>query len=110
MSLRLKQNLIRIISSISCFFLSVYLTPNFNLDNFGILVISSLFVVILDYLVSTITNIHDYPIGRGIIGFFSAVVIIFATQFFISGYTISLLSSIIVALIYFLVDYCLPNK
>ena len=47
--------------------------------------------------------------GRGIVGFFSAIVIIYATQFFIPGYTISILSSILAALIYSVIDYILPN-
>ncbi len=110
MTLRIKQNLYRIIVCISAFFLSAYITPNFNVDSLPILIIASVFVVILDYLVSTITNIHDYPLGRGLIGFFSCIVIVYSTQFFITGFTISLLSSIIVAQVYSVCDYCLPNR
>lgn len=110
MTLRIKQNLFRIFTSVSCFFLCAYITPNFRADNLLVLLISALFVVILDYLISTITNIHDFPIGRGIIGFLSCIVIVYSTQFFIAGFYISLLSSIIVALIYSVCDYCLPNR
>lgn len=110
MSLRLKQNLVRIITCISTFVFSVYITPNFNMASLPILLIASLFVVILDYFVATITNIHDYPLGRGIIGFLSSIVIVYSTQFFIAGFYISFLSSIIVALIYSVCDYCLPNR
>ena len=110
MSKRITQNIARFILSLAIFVFTVFLTPNFNISNIYILFISSLFVIILDYLVSTITGIHDYPIGRGIVGFFSCIVIIYATQFFISGYYISIFSSIIAALIYSTVDYMLPNK
>ncbi|MGN1013102.1 MAG: phage holin family protein [Clostridia bacterium] len=110
MSKRITQNIVRFILSLAIFVFTVFLTPNFNISNIYILFISSLFVIILDYLVSTITGIHDYPIGRGIVGFFSCIVIIYATQFFISGYYISIFSSIIAALIYSAVDYMLPNK
>ena len=110
MSKRITQNIVRFILSLAIFVFTVFLTPNFNISNIYILFISSLFVIILDYLVSTITGIHDYPIGRGIVGFFSCTVIIYATQFFISGYYISIFSSIIAALIYSAVDYMLPNK
>ena len=110
MSIRITQNIVRFILSLAIFVFTVFLTPNFNISNIYILFISSLFVIILDYLVSTITGIHDYPIGRGIVGFFSCIVIIYATQFFISGYYISIFSSIIAALIYSAVDYMLPNK
>lgn len=110
MSKRFSQILIRFILSLAIFIFTVFLTPNFNIANIYILFISSLFVIILDYLVSTITGIHDYPLGRGVVGFFSCIVIIYATQFFISGYYISLVSSIIAAIIYSLLDYILPNR
>lgn len=109
MTNRLNQNLTRLFISMSIFVFTVFLTPNFNIDNIYILLISSLFIVIVDYLVATITGIHDYPMGRGIVGFFSAIVIIYATQFFIPGYTISILSSIFAALVYSIIDYILPN-
>lgn len=110
MSNRFTQNIVRFILSLAIFIFTVYLTPNFNISNIYILFISSFFVILLDYLVSTITGIHDYPLGRGVVGFFSCIVIIYATQFFISGYYISLLSSIIAALIYSVLDYIMPNK
>lgn len=109
MTNRINQNITRLFVSISIFVFTVFLTPNFNIDNIYILLISSLFIVIVDYLVATITGIHDYPMGRGVVGFFSAIVIIYATQFFIPGYYISLISSIIAAAIYSLVDFILPN-
>lgn len=109
MSKRFKQNMIRFILSLSIFIFTVFLTPNFNISNIYILFISAFFVLILDYLVSTITGIHDYPLGRGVIGFFSCIVILYATQFFISGYYISVISSIIAAIIYSAVDYMLDN-
>ena len=109
MSKRFKQNIIRFILSLSIFSFTVFLTPNFNIANIYILFISAFFVILLDYLVSTITGIHDYPLGRGVVGFFSCIVILYATQFFISGYYISIISSIVAALIYSSVDYVLDN-
>ena len=76
MTIRIKQNFVRIVTCISVFFFSASITPSFNIETFPALIIASLFVVTLDYLVSTITNIHDYPLGRGIIGFLSSIVIV----------------------------------
>ena len=109
MNTRFSQNLTRLFISISIFVFTVFLTPNFNIDNIYILILSAIFIVVIDYLIATITGIHDYPIGRGIVGFFSAIVIIYATQFFISGYYISIFSSIIAAAIFSVADYILPN-
>ena len=63
-----------------------------------------------DYLNGTVTEIHDAPFGRAIVGFVSATLIIYMSQFIIRGYYISIMSSIIAAGIYGLIDYYLPNK
>lgn len=108
--LRLKQFSIRFLTSLSIFAVTVFFTPNFNVSSFSILILSSITVIILDYLMSIITGIHDIPLGRGFVGFTSAVIIIYATQFFVDGYYISILSSLIAATIYGVIDTMLPNE
>lgn len=109
-TLRIKQMFIRLITSISIFAVTVFFTPNFNITSFPILILSSITVIILDYLASTITGIHDIPFGRGVVGFVSAAVIIYITQFFVDGYYISIISSLIAAAIYAVIDAMLPNE
>ena len=109
-TLRLKQMIIRFISSICVFTTTVFFTPNFNIDSFPLLLLSSIVVIILDFFMSVITGIHDIPLGRGLVGFTSAVIILYIAQFFISGYYISMLSSMIAAAIYGIIDYMLPNS
>lgn len=108
--MRFKQNLIRLFFSIAVFAICLLFVPNIYINNVFIFIICAMFIVLLDYLVSTITNIHDYPLGRGIIGFFSATIIIYSTQFFITGFYINFFAAIICAAIYSLVDYFLPNR
>lgn len=109
-SLRLSQMIIRLIGSISIFTVTVFFTPNFNISSFPILILSAISIIILDYLVSVITGIHDIPLGRGFVGFTCAAVIIYMTQFFVDGYYISILSSLIAAAIYGVIDALLPNN
>lgn len=108
--LRFTQMAIRFISSISIFTVTVFFTPNFQISSFPALILSSIAIIILDYLMAIITGIHDIPIGRGFVGFTSAAIIIYMTQFFVSGYYISILSSLIAAAIYGIIDSLLPNK
>lgn len=108
--LRLSQMAIRLISSISIFAVTAFFTPNFKISSFYVLILSSIVMIILDYLMSVITGIHDIPLGRGLVGFTSATIIIYMTQFFVSGYYISLTSSLIAAAIYGIIDSLLPNK
>ena len=108
--LRLKQLTIRYITSIAVLGTTAAFAPNFNFESFPILLLAALTIVILDYLVATVTGIHDSPTGRGIVGFVAATIIIYMTQFIVSGYYISILSSIIAALIYAVIDYFIPNE
>jgi len=108
--LRIKQMTIRLITSVSIFAVTVFFTPNFNISSFPILILSSLCIIIFDYLVSIISGIHDIPLGRGIVGFVSAAVIIYMTQYFVDGYYISVVSSLIAAAIYGLINSMLPNR
>ena len=108
--IRTKQMAIRFFSAIVIFFATAYMAPNFNTESAPILVLCAFVTVVLDYLVATVTEIHDIPFGRAIVGFVSATLIIYMSQFIIRGYYISMLSSIIAAAIYGVIDYYLPNK
>ena len=48
--------------------------------------------------------------GKGFVGFVLAVIVLYATQFFVSGYSISWMASIIGALIYGVIDYIMPGE
>lgn len=109
-TLRISQMLIRFLSSVSIFAVTVFFTPNFNLSSFPILIISSVAIIILDYIISIITGIHDMPLGRGLVGFTTAAIIIYSTQFIVDGYYISIISSLIAAAIYGVIDSMLPNN
>lgn len=92
--------IIKLITSISIFTLTVFFTPNFNIISFPILILSSLTIIILEHLVNTIIDTKDLTFGKGIIGFSIATVIIYITQFFVQGYYISIISTLIAASIY----------
>lgn len=109
-TLRMSQMLIRFFTSISIFAVTVFFTPNFNLSSFPILIVSSIAIILLDYIMSIITGIHDMPLGRGLVGFTTAAIIIYITQFLVDGYYISLTSSLIAAAIYGVIDSILQNK
>lgn len=109
-SLRFKQLLIRFLSAITILAITTYFTPNFNMDSFPYLIISAFMVVILDYFVATLTGIHDIPVYRAIVSIVACSVILYITQFFVSGYYISIFSTLIAASIYGVIQFNLPNK
>ena len=108
--IRIKQNIIRILTSLSIFTITVFFTPNFEISSIYILLLAGIVLVIFDYIMSIITGIHDIPLGRGIVGFVSATIIIYTSQYIVEGYYISIVTSLIAAFIYGFIDYMLPNK
>ncbi len=108
--LRISEMVLRLITSLSIFAVTVFFTPNFKISSFPILILSAITIILFDYLMSIITGIHDIPLGRGLVGFTCAALIIYITQFFVDGYYISIISSLIAAAIYGIIDSLIPNK
>ena len=48
--------------------------------------------------------------GKGFVGFVLSVITLYATQFFVAGYSITWMAAIIGALIYGVIDYILPGE
>lgn len=107
---RMKQFLLKYISSTAVLSLTTIFTPNFHIESFPILLLSSLIIILLDYMLGIITDVHDTLYGRGIISFVSAAIIIYITQFIVIGYYISIPSSIIAALIYGVISSFIPDN
>lgn len=103
------QLLLKFVASMAILAVTAFLTPGFQISSLLTLTLAAVVLTILDYLLAIITGIHASPYGRGIIGFISAAVIIYVTQFFVAGYSITILSSIIAALIYGVIDAFIPD-
>jgi len=90
--------------------ITAFFTPGFHINNIWSLGLAAIVLTGLDYLVVRVTGIHASTFGRGFVGFALAAVILYVTQFFVAGYTISWMAAIIGALIYGIVDYFIPGQ
>ena len=89
--------------------ITAFFTPGFTINNIWALAIAAIVLTILDYIVVKLTGIEASPFGKGFVGFALAAIILYVTQFFVAGYSISWMAAIIGALIYGIVDYFLPG-
>ncbi len=89
--------------------ITAFFTPGFTINNIWALAIAAIILTALDYLVSKFTGIQASPFGKGFVGFALAAIILYVTQFFVAGYSISWMAAIIGALIYGVVDYFIPG-
>lgn len=104
------QILGRFIASAVVLAITAFFTPGFSINNIWTLAIAAIVLTAADYLIMKFTGLQASPFGKGFIGFALAAIILYVTQFFVAGYSISWIAAIIGALIYGVVDYFIPGN
>ena len=101
---------IRLIVAAVVLGITAFLTPGFDIDGIWALIIGAIVLAILDYLVAKLIGVEASPFGKGIVGFITAAVIIYATQYFVAGFNVTVWGAIIGALIFGIVDAIIPGN
>ena len=109
-SMTIGEIILRFITSAVVLAVTAFFTPGFEITSLWTLALAAVVLSVLDYLVNAIIGVNASPFGRGIIGFIVSVVVLYATQFFVSGYSISWISAIIGAVIYGIIASIIPGK
>ena len=104
------QILGRLIASAVVLAITAFFTPGFTIDNIWALAIAAIILTVADYLITRFTGLQASPFGKGFVGFALAAIVLYVTQFFVAGYSISWFAAIIGALIYGVVDYFIPGN
>lgn len=100
----------RLITAAVVLAITAFFTPGFHISNIWTLAAAAIVLTIIDYLIVRFTGLHVSSFGKGFVGFVLSAVVLYVTQFFVAGYTISWMAAIIGALIYGVVDYFLPGE
>jgi len=100
----------RLIAAAVILAITAFFTPGFQINNIWSLAIAAIVLTALDYLITKFTGLHASPFGKGFVGFVLSVVVLYVTQYFVAGYSISWIAAIIGALIYGVVDYFIPGE
>ena len=100
----------RLVAAAVVLAITAFFTPGFQINNIWSLAIAAVVLTVLDYLIVKFTGLHASPFGKGFVGFVLSVVILYVTQYFVAGYSISWMAAIIGALIYGVIDYFLPGN
>ena len=103
------QIIIRLAVSAIVLGITAFFTPGFTINNIWALAIAAVVLTVMDYLIVKFTGLHVSPFGKGFVGFVLAAVVLYFTQYFVAGYSISWISAIIGALVYGIVDYIIPG-
>ena len=100
----------RLITAAIVLAITAFFTPGFQINNIWALAIATIVLTVIDYLIVKLTGLHASPFGKGFVGFVLSAVVLYVTQYFVAGYTISWIAAIIGAVIYGVVDYFLPGE
>ena len=101
---------LRFITSAVILAITAFFTPGFTISNVWALALAAVVLTVIDYLIARFTGLHASTFGKGFIGFVLAAIVLYITQYFVSGYSISWIAAIIGALIYGVVDYFVPEQ
>lgn len=99
----------RLITAAIVLAITAFFTPGFTISNFWALAAATIVLTVIDFLIAKFTGLHASSFGKGFVGFVLSAVILYVTQYFVAGYTISWIAAIIGALVYGVVDYFLPG-
>ena len=104
------QIAIRLVVSAIVLGITAFFTPGFQINSIWTLAIAAIVLTVMDYLIVKFTGLEASPFGKGFVGFILSAVILYFTQYFVAGYSISWIAAIIGALIYGIVDYIIPGN
>ncbi|HPT77753.1 MAG TPA: phage holin family protein [Candidatus Atribacteria bacterium] len=102
--------IIRFIVAAIVLMITAYVTPGFSRMSFGTALLAAIIIAALDYIIQKVFKIDASPFGRGIIGFITAAVIIYITQFIVPGMEVTLLGAIIGAAVIGIIDAIIPTN
>lgn len=100
----------RLVTAAIVLAITAFFTPGFHINNIWTLAAAAIVLTVIDYLIVKFTGLHASPFGKGFVGFVLSAIVLYVTQFFVAGYTISWMAAIIGAVIYGVVDYFLPGE
>lgn len=100
----------RLVTAAIVLAITAFFTPGFSISNFWALAAAAVVLTIIDYLIVKFTGLHASAFGKGFVGFVLSAVVLYVTQYFVAGYTISWIAAIIGAIVYGVVDYFLPGE
>lgn len=104
------QVILRFVTSAVILAITAFFTPGFTINNIWALALAAVVLTVIDFLLVKFTGLHASAFGKGFVGFVLATVVLYATQFFVAGYSISWIAAMIGALIYGVVDYFIPEQ
>lgn len=106
----LGEMILRVVITSIVLAIAAFFTPGFTIDGVWSVVIAAVVIGVLDYLIQRFTGIDASAFGRGLAGFLLTALILYITQFIVSGFNISFWGAIIGSLVIGIIDAIMPGR
>lgn len=100
----------RLVTAAVVLAITAFFTPGFQINNIWSLAAAAVVLTVIDYLITKFTGLHASSFGKGFVGFVLSAIVLYVTQYFVAGYTVSWMAAIVGAIVYGVVDYFLPGE
>ena len=100
----------RLVTAAIVLAITAFFTPGFSISNFWALAAAAIVLTVIDYLITKFTGLHASSFGKGFVGFVLSAIVLYVTQYFVAGYTVSWMAAIVGAIVYGVVDYFIPGE
>jgi len=87
-----------------------YVVPGFSVVGFGNALIAAVVIAVLGYFVEALFGEKISPQNRGIVGFITAAVVIYVSQYLVSGLSVTILGALLAAFVIGIIDAFIPTK
>ncbi|WP_408954879.1 phage holin family protein [Natroniella sp. ANB-PHB2] len=87
-----------------------FLLPGVEVIGFTNALIAAVVIALIGYLLESVLGEDISPQGRGIIGFITAAVVIYATQYLVAGMSVTVIGALLAALTIGIIDAFVPTQ
>ncbi|HHW11819.1 MAG TPA: phage holin family protein [Firmicutes bacterium] len=98
-----------VVSALVLLFVS-FLVPGFKVGGFVGALIAAVVISVLGYIVESLFGREVSPQGRGLVGFFTAAVVIYLTQFIVASMEVSIIGALLASAVIGVIDAIVPTE
>ncbi|EJL47712.1 membrane protein [Brevibacillus agri] len=104
------RHLVRfVVASVVLMFVG-FLVPGFSVSSFWTAFLAAVVIALLGWVVEAMFGDRISPYNRGIIGFLVSAVVIYLTQFIVSGFHVTVIGALLASLVIGIIDLFIPIK
>ncbi|MGC5326340.1 phage holin family protein [Brevibacillus sp. SYSU BS000544] len=87
-----------------------FLVPGFTVSSFWTALFAAVVIAVIGWVLEAMLGQRISPYNRGIIGFLVSAVVIYVTQFFVTGFRVTILGALLASLVIGVIDLFIPIR